>query len=185
MDRSDLRDEWRDEWESPWEVVEAMVARATTARLNRKQRAALRILLAKLTKFQSRRAAWGAELEAVHAERKRLRRALDDMRQERDRERKRAESAEARQGRVGCGKVPVRNAAEAWEFIDLVCSKTGESPQEYEVYACRTCEPRGDMLVPYHIGHVVSRAERAKRESGEAVDLEEARRRLRSCFADG
>jgi hypothetical protein len=141
----------------PDAVVEDMAADNSTARLNRRHRLALRIMLALVEQKRGKTRRLNSEVTEAHAERKRLRRELNETREALAR----AERQLARRsGRPGCGKVPIRAITEAWQFVDLVCSKTGERPDEYEVDPCHECPSWGGMAQPYHIGHVVPRAQR-------------------------
>lgn len=140
-------------------IVGDMAEGLTTARLNRKQRGALRAALVVFARGGRKRHRLQREFDEVAADRKRLRRALDDMRIDRDRHRRRADELEAGGARPGCGKVPLNSAGEARSFIELVCAKSGERRGAYAAYLCReACEPRGEV---WHIGHVQARAERA------------------------
>jgi multidrug efflux pump subunit AcrA (membrane-fusion protein) len=168
-------------------LVRDMATGATTARLNHRQRWALLIVLGLLDRSRQARSTQERELRSTHAERKQLRKALDDMRQERDRERKRADLAErelkrsTKRGRPGCGKIPLGNAAEAQQYIEVRCAATGEHHSDYMTYTCtQGCEPVGSMQGVWHIGHVATRAERetAPEGTGRVTDYAAAARRL-------
>jgi hypothetical protein len=166
-------------WTEANDLVVAMTAGATSARLNRRQRWALLIVLGLLDRSRRHRQHNQQELVVTHAERKRLRKALDDMRQERDRERKRADQAELRlrrrSGRPGCGKVPLGTAPEAHRYIELRCAATGEHYSDYATYTCRDgCEITGNMAAVWHIGHIVPRAERERRAESEPIAYDAA-----------
>lgn len=148
-------------WSEAVDLARDIASGATTARLNRRQRWALLMVLGLLDRSRRIRRNLDQELRDAHRDRKRLRIALDDMRIERDAERKRADNR--RQGRPGCGKVPVATEAEAHRFIYLVCGATFENPDDYVTYLCtRDCVLPGGMPEVWHIGHRASRAERAQ-----------------------
>jgi hypothetical protein len=174
------------EWGSPLDLVEAMAAGQTTARLNQRQRWALLVAVGSIARAKRSHAHLTEQLQWHAVERKRLRKAWDDMRQERDNERKRADRAERRTGgRPGCGKIPLGTAAEAQRYLEWRCVVTGEHFSDYKTYTCeRGCEPTGRMAGVWHIGHVVPRAVRERQPSEEdeilrLTDYETAARHLR------
>lgn len=152
---------WPGELGSPVAFVEEMATGHTTARFNRVQRGALRAVLALLYHRDAQLRRRDAELVAVHAERKRvvkeLRIALDAMRKERDRERKRGDVLERRRP---CGKVPLRDAEEAGFFLAVVCRRKGEHEADWMTYECTRCPPMRYGPV-HHIAHTVPRADRS------------------------
>jgi len=165
-------------WSEAQDLVTAMATGITTARLSYRQRWALLIVLGLLGRSRRSRSTQEQELRATHAERKRLRKALDDMRQERDRERKRAEMAERdlkrsqKRGRPGCGKIPLGTSAEAQFYLELRCATTGEHHSDYMTYACtQGCEPVGSMAGVWHIGHVRRARKQGSVDYDTAADL--------------
>jgi hypothetical protein len=174
-------------WTEANDLVADMAAGRTTARLNHRQRWALLIVLGLVRRSRRSRQNLDQSLREAHADRRRLRKELDGMRKERDQERKRADQAELnlkrdlRRGRPGCGKIPLGNAAEAQQYIEVRCAATGEHHSDYKTYTCtQGCEPVGSMQGVWHIGHVATRAERERRPegNGRVTDYAAAARRL-------
>lgn len=139
----------------PIDTAREIAAGRTTARLNRLQRLALTLLLVKFDRGQDVRRRRHIENDEQRAEIKRLRIALDDMRQQRDAARKRAPAPP-----LACGKAPLRDEEEAHRFAALVCARTGELVRDYLAYPCPTCSPDAVYGPWWHIGHVVPAAQR-------------------------